>query len=284
MRMKIQLGKDSGHPHVPVMINDQGPFTFALDTGASATTISKSLADQLGIPTYAGKKAKASGIGGNQISVQAARLESFDVGSISFHDEEVGVIDLDAIFGSECKFGVIGYTTLRDYMIRVHYGVLEFKMQRSNGESDSDNVEWMPFKLLMNSHLVGVPVYINGKGPFDHILDTGSSGNVMTPAVASAIGVTDAMPEGLIEATGCSGGECVGVAGRAVGYGAMVRSITIGSAELNDAVMGVIDLGVVTPEGEKIDYGIIGYPFLKDYELTLDYPNHRFALAKHSGN
>ena len=69
-----------------------------------------------------------------------------------------------------------------------------------------------------------------------------------------------------------------------MGYGAMVRSISIGSARLSDTIMGVIDLGVISPNGEKIDYGIIGFPFLKDYELVIDYPKQRLALIKHNLN
>ena len=62
MQLNIELGADSGHPHVPVMINGKGPYTFVLDTGASVTMISKSLVEELGIQTYEGEKKKARGV------------------------------------------------------------------------------------------------------------------------------------------------------------------------------------------------------------------------------
>jgi predicted aspartyl protease len=284
--MKIQLGKDSGHPHVPVMINGKGPFTFVLDTGASVTTISRSLADQLGIQTYDGEKRRALGVGGNEVSVKTAKLETFEIGSLAIQDEEVAVIDFESVYGSEggCGYGVIGHTILKHYRVRVHYGSLQLTMEKGNGNPRVDTLEWIPFKYLADSHLIGVPVYINGKGPIDHILDTGSSGNVMTSSVASELGVSDQLPDTAVEATGCSGGECVGVGGKAVGYGTMIHSISIGSAVLSDTIMGVIDLGIVSPDGKKIDYGIIGYPFLKDYELIIDYPTQRLALVKNDWN
>ncbi len=287
MQMKIQLGQGSGHPHIPVMINGQGPFTFVLDTGASVTTISTSLADQLGISTYVGEKKRARGVGGKELSVKMARLVTFEIGSLSLQDEEVGVIDFAKALGSTgCgpTAGVIGHTILKNYTVSIDYRALQFGLEESNGRGSLESIEWIPFQYLMDSHLIGVPVYINGQGPFDHILDTGASGNVMTPSIAREVGVTDQLPEGPVEAEGCSGGECVGVGGKVMGYAAMIRSVSIGSTELSDTIVAVIDLGVVSPDGEKIDYGIIGYPFLKDYELVIDYPEQKLAFVRHNQN
>lgn len=286
MQMKIQLGGDSGHPHIPVMINGKGPFTFVLDTGASITTISKSLAEQLNLTLYEGEKKKARGVGGNELPVKTAKIDSFEIGSLAIRDEEVGVIDFDSVFNpAACStMGVIGHTILKHYRVRVDYASLQFGLEESNGNDSMGTVEWIPFNYLMDSHLIGVPVRINGKGPFDHILDTGSSGNVMTPTVAKEIGVSNQSPNGPIAAQGCSGGECVGVGGKAMGYGVMVSSISIGSAELQNTIMGVIDLGVIAPDGRKVDYGIIGYPFLKDYVLVIDYPEQRLALLRQNPN
>jgi predicted aspartyl protease len=286
MQMRIQLGSGSGHPHVPVMINRKGPFVFVLDTGASITTVSSSLVETLGIPTYEGEKKKARGVGGNELPVMTAKIESLEIGSQQFQDEEVGVIDFANVLGTTgCgpTAGVIGHTLLKNFRVSIHYGTQQLSLEESNGTDTVDALEWIPFKYLMGSHLIGVPVYINGKGPFDYILDTGSSGNVMTPTVASKIGVT--IPSsGAIEAEGCSGGECVGVGGSAMGYGAMIQSISIGSVILSDTIMGVIDLGVISPSGQKLDYGIIGYPFLKDHKLIIDYPKQRLALVRQNLN
>ncbi|MFW9957103.1 MAG: aspartyl protease family protein [Candidatus Odinarchaeota archaeon] len=286
VQMKIQLGEDSGHPHVPVMINGKGPFIFVLDTGASFTTISKFLADELGIETYEGEKREARGAGGGKLAIKMARLERIDIGTLSRRNEEVGVIDRNPAFGSGRGRGngVIGYNTLRNYRVSIHYDLLQLKLEESNNTDLHDSPEWIPFTYLMDSHLLGIPVHINGQGPIDFILDTGSSGNIMTPTVARELGIPNELPENRLEATGCSGGECIGVGGRAMGYGVVVQSIKIGSAQQRDTMMGVIDLGVISPNGKKIDYGIIGYPFLKEYELIIDYPKKRIALVNHKAS
>lgn len=46
---------------IPVWINGRGPFTFAIDTGASHTLIDRSLADQLDLPAT-GKTLEMSGV------------------------------------------------------------------------------------------------------------------------------------------------------------------------------------------------------------------------------
>ena len=61
MKIPFELGQGSGHPHVPVYVNGKGPYTFTLDTGATATTISPKIVEELGIETYDGDKALATG-------------------------------------------------------------------------------------------------------------------------------------------------------------------------------------------------------------------------------
>ncbi|MFX1369969.1 MAG: retropepsin-like aspartic protease, partial [Promethearchaeota archaeon] len=123
MEIEFRIDPASGHVHVPVMVNGQGPFIFTLDTGASVTTISKSLADRLAIETHEGERKKAGGAGGKLIPVREAMLETFSIGSESFNTQKVGVIDFDAIFQGVGCFtdGVIGHSMLKDYTMRVNY-------------------------------------------------------------------------------------------------------------------------------------------------------------------
>jgi hypothetical protein len=44
----------------PVYVDDQGPFAFALDTGASHSVIDEDLADQLVLQRYASQRAAAT--------------------------------------------------------------------------------------------------------------------------------------------------------------------------------------------------------------------------------
>ncbi|MHA2406372.1 MAG: hypothetical protein ACXACH_06435, partial [Candidatus Hermodarchaeia archaeon] len=64
----------------------------------------------------------------------------------------------------------------------------------------------------------------------------------------------------------------------ATGFGTTLNQLSVGQATQQTMDVGVIDLKVVSPRGDKIDYGVLGYPFLKNYTLVIDYPNTRFAL------
>lgn len=65
---------------LPVTIHGKGPFTFALDTGASTSLISSSLAQQLGLPAN-GNSQPISGIGGVEQAV-FVNISNWNTGQI----------------------------------------------------------------------------------------------------------------------------------------------------------------------------------------------------------
>ena len=98
----------------PVTIHGKGPFTFAVDTGASTSLISSSLARQLNLPV-AGSAEPISGIGGvtQAIPVKASdwntgsiRLPSVVIASASIPRERGGT-NFQGLLGSDIwsKFG-----------------------------------------------------------------------------------------------------------------------------------------------------------------------------------
>ena len=298
MEIKFEI-EDSGHPRVPVYINGEGPFTFTLDTGASTTTISKSLANKLGIETYVLENAKASGVGGSRLTVETAKVEALTIGTETYENLEVMVLDLDSVFGSSgcCDRGVIGHSTLKDYRVSVDYRTKLLTLEKQDEEDTSrdDEIDWIDFDYIVD-HLVGVPVYINGKGPFDFALDTGSGGDVLTPKIAEELGYSQEQSMGVMKVVnpaaqaqaatqsragsqGCADG-CQGIGGAVTGYPVQVDNLSIGSITHKNAIMGVIDLKLVSPRGDTIHNGIIGYPFMRNLKLIIDYPNKRLAFIE----
>jgi predicted aspartyl protease len=258
-----------------------------LDSGASMTTISKSLANKLGIETFVLDNAKASGVGDDQLSVENAKVETLVIGSEIYENLEVMVLDLDSVFGSyeSSNRGVIGHSTLKDYRVSVDYRtkLLKFEEQNEEDTSIEDEIDWIDFEYIVD-HLVGVPVHVNGKGPFDFVLDTGSGGDVLTPKLAEELGFSQDQAMGVMKVVnpatqgGADGGQ--GAGGVVTGYPIQVDSLSIGSIKHNNAIMGVIDLKLVSPRGDTIQNGIIGYPFMRNLKLIIDYPNKRLAFIE----
>ncbi len=289
MSLKFELGQGSGHPHIPVYVNGKGPYTFTLDTGATATTLTPSLVRELGIETYEGDKALATGVGGGRIPVRFAKVDSLQVGEEVVENEEVLVIDFEKALGGCFTAGVIGHSFLKNYRLHVDYRNNTMSLRQNGQDLDLvGNISWTDFEYIENTHLVTVPTSINGQEPLHLVVDTGSGGTVITPPAAERLGLTRDNSIGAVKVAsplsdGCSEG-CQGVGGFAPGYAVQIESIEAGGITQENAILAVIDLGLVSPRGSAISDGIIGYPFLKDLELIIDYPNKRIAFDKSSLN
>jgi predicted aspartyl protease len=264
LEFKVEIDTSTRLVRVPVSVNGDGPFEFDLDTGASTTTLSKKLAEQLEIQTRESNRPEARGIGGG-IPTKYADV-SVSVGPLEFDKDEVYVLDLDAVLQSACnRNGVLGYTTLKHCTMSLSYNKQRFKLTKGNSSLD---LKWSPYVYIKDSHLVGVPVHINGKGPYDFVLDTGAGNTVVTPELASALSLDVKPVEGIAR----------GVGGDVQLELAAVDELSVGTAKITNGQVVVIDLSKVSPKGGLIENGIIGYDFLKNFETVIDYPKQRFSF------
>ena len=253
-----------GHVNIPVNINGQGPFSFVLDTGASTTTVGKRIAEKLGIETREGSRTEARGVGGG-IPVQYADVE-IGIGSLEFDKDEVYVLDFEAIFrGLGSRDGAFGFTTLKHCTMSLSYNNEIFKLHKGKSERDLD---WIPFEYLNDSHLIGLPVHINGDGPYTFALDTGAGGTVMDPALAEKLGLDAQAVQGIAR----------GLGGDVQLKMAKLDSLSVGDAKITDNQVVVLDSSKVSPKGKLIENGIIGYDFLKNFETVIDYPSKQISF------
>ncbi|MHA2199268.1 MAG: retropepsin-like aspartic protease, partial [Candidatus Thorarchaeota archaeon] len=197
MEFAVEVETSTHLVKVPVSVNGEGPFKFDLDTGASTTTLSKQLVENLNILTRDGDRPEARGIGGG-IPTKYADV-AISVGSLEFERDEVYVLDLDAIIGCGNHGGVLGYTTLKNCTMSLSYARRLFKLSRGNSQLD---LNWSPFEYINKSHLVGVPVHINGQGPYDFVLDTGAGNSCVTPKLADELGLEAKAVHGVARGVG----------------------------------------------------------------------------------
>jgi len=152
----------------------------------------------------------------------------------------------------------------------LNYDEKRFKLSKGNSDR---NLNWTPFEFIKDSHLVGVPVHINGNGPFDFVLDTGAGNTVITPELASQIGLEPKPVHGIAR----------GIGGDFQLELTEVHKLAVGDAEISYTSAVVLDLSKVSPKGKLIENGIIGYDFLRNFETVIDYPNKQFAfIGKHN--
>lgn len=271
--MEIEISIESGTRlvKVPVFVNGRGPFSFTLDTGASTTTLSKKLVNDLGILSYQSEKSDARGLGG-AITTEFAKA-SIGIGSMKFDEDEVYVLDLDTMLcGTGKHDGVLGHSTLKHCRIALSYSrkTLQIGTNGYDSSSASDENKWHEFEYIRGSHLIGVPVYINNHGPFHFVLDTGAGNTVITPKLADIIDVQVEPVPGI--ARGLGGDVELKIAS--------LESISVNSVRLESSQVAVIDLQNVSPKGDLIEYGILGFDFLKNLETLIDYPRNLYAFVE----
>ncbi|MFE0677694.1 aspartyl protease family protein [Streptomyces sp. NPDC058867] len=110
---------------VPVSIEGQGPFSFALDTGASTSVVDDDVADRVGLERTGERRPVSGVIGSGEVPV--ARVDRWEVGEIRLDPGEVTVIDLGTPGGGRGIQGLLGSDVLSDFgSITVDYdeGVL----------------------------------------------------------------------------------------------------------------------------------------------------------------
>lgn len=269
MEIPFKLDKTTHHIHIPVYVNGEGPYDFTLDTGAVKTTLSKTLAEKLGLKTYELKDRKMEGL-----PAVAAKVNRFQIGSDIFEDEEVLIIDFKSVLPgcTEELGGVIGHTTLKHYKMSINYPTQTLRLEPSNSlGSKDDAISWSPFNYIKDTHMVGIPVTINGQGPFSFVLDTGAGGTVITPKLANELKLNLTSFDGI----------CRGIGGDAEGQLATLDHLSVGGVDVEEHPVIVVDMEKISPKCHLIPDGILGYPFLKQFEFMIDYPQEKFAFIDH---
>jgi predicted aspartyl protease len=124
------------------------------------------------------------------------------------------------------------------------------------------------------SPLILVPTYVNGRGPYNFILDTGAALSLISSELASNLGIHSESEE---KASGAGGDVQISLA--------RVNSIDVGLARQENAQVGI------TNEFEQISAwlkaqvdGALGYSFMKDFRMTVDYQRNILLLLRASDN
>ena len=254
---------------LPVHVNDQGPFQFILDTGAGTSLLTPELAQKIGATIIGAKEGQSAG---GAVSVSLAKVRSLAVGEARREDVDVGVVDLSHIgstIGAKID-GDLGYNFLNCFHITIDYQNCEIRFD------DSKRVEFLgsakaelPLRLAHPAKpLILVDAYLNRQGPFQFAIDTGTSTTAITPELGKKFGVI-ASPIG--QAT--TGGAQVEVAA------GVVRSFALGAAKVDKMTVVVADFFAMLSNavGTNLD-GIVGYNFLRNYKVVIDYPREVLRL------
>ena len=256
---------------LPVAVNGEGPFEFILDTGAGTSLLSTELGKKLRVKVVGSKQGQSAG---GAVSVSLAKVDSLAVGSARLEDMDVGLVDLSHIgktIGARID-GDLGYNFLKHFRITLDYRNNEMRLddpKRFELAGTSSAVTEVAMRLASPAKpLILIDVYANGRGPFQFAIDTGTSTTAITPELAQQLGVASS-PIG----PATTGGAQVEVSA------GVLPSFQVGGARIDQMPVVVADFFTMLSKaaGAKLD-GIVGYNFLRNYKVALDYPNETLSL------
>lgn len=172
---------------VPVFINDEGPFQFAVDTAASASVVADDLVERLGVAP-AGLLDMHTVIGVER--VQAVRARRLASGSLSVDDARLAVGTRPGLIGLD---GLLGLDLLADQRLVMRFrGGGRSSINRSRPDHDQflgvvrPRVRFQPPEGA-GSQLMVVEALVRGQ-PVQAVVDTGAQVTLINPALAAAAG------------------------------------------------------------------------------------------------
>lgn len=136
---------------------------------------------------------------------------------------------------------------------------------------DDRQKESMDFQLIKN--LIVIPLYINGKGPFNFVLDTGVS-----PMIISDPSILDSLNIGPVRVTKLSG---LGSGNDIEAYLTDQIYVRIGhsmGSNIPTAILKQDLFNLSSYLGTKI-YGLIGYYFFSSFVVRIKYPSKRMIFS-----
>lgn len=240
-------------PFVTVRVNGQGPFTFILDTGASETLITPSLARELAIETRGPTATQKKGV-----------MSSLVVGDAEVENLKVYVLDPPQALALRLNRGIDYRGILGGTFLCRFVTVVDLKGQRLKllplpatrpkkpgraGQSAGDRA----FFFDLRNGLIHVSGNANGKGPVTWIVDTGSAEVLVLPRTAHTLG---------IGATGLTDIPGVGFT--------MLDSVSVGPVTASNTP-AIIHVPPQDWYAVKTYDGILGYPFLTNFTFSVNY-------------
>ncbi len=187
----LQTGSD-GHIIVPAMVNGQGPFRFALDTGASISVLFNTTVDQMDIDLSDGQRVVIHGMGGAG-SFPVATIAELTIGSESWTNARVALMPAGGTTSDEFD-GIIGVDFLRRYAVSISVEDQVVRLYPSLLVSERSYRGWTSIQMQELSVGTGdstaytINLQIN-EVEIPAMLDLGAGSNLMNWHTARAIRV-----------------------------------------------------------------------------------------------
>lgn len=228
-------------------INGKGPYTFIFDTGATETVIVPPLAKELGLTLARG----------GDRDQHTSSLKSIEVGNARIFDLPIYVFDppqaLSLKLNSGINYhGILGYSFISKFLTTINYAqkTILFEDFQAKGKTEPSQHS-IPFKIVSNH--IHVSGNINGTGPYQFLLDTGSTQTILTYRTAKQLDL-DGQPMEYPKSA----------------FYSELATLNLGSLSVTKVPIIIYDPPHAVEYGINFD-AILGSSFLSQYKVQFDY-------------
>ena len=264
-----------GHIIVEAMINDQGPFKFALDTGASISVIFDQTREKAGLDLLAGERVLVHGmIGIGDFPITT--IASLNVGSETWTNARVASLPAHTDVSLEID-GILGVDFLRRYAVGVSPQDEVVRLYPPALVSERSYFGWasIPMRQLQigrgNATAYTINLYINDI-TIPALLDLGAGANLMNWHAARAIRVRPKRPGSKNRIFGAVG--VVPIIAQLE-----VRNMKIGVVHWRNRTFLISDFSIFEVlDLENKSAAIVGPSLFKERDFVIDFERSRLLL------
>lgn len=256
-----------------VYIGDNGPFNMLLDTGVDPSVVDFATAKELKLPIDTLQSGNAEGRGNDKVVVFPTTIEDLNINSKSYGTVEALTLDLKKLetpLGKKLH-GVLGYSFLKDKIIRINYGDRILQLIDSKQHLEEIISENAFVTEFINDGDDMIPILNNFKMNGEHFiasLDTGSSLNIQVYLHhLEKFGIT-------LDTTKNS--EIIGAQGKKEIYSSSVNNVSIDKFRFENEQ---VSISTIKNEAQ-LRMGNIGNNFLDNFIVSFDYLNRRVILER----
>jgi predicted aspartyl protease len=247
--------------YVDVKINGKGPFKFIFDTGAGATVLDQTLADELGLlkigTTKIGDPVDPEGI-----TADKNHIATLEIGGAVFKDFFAVSWDRSGLKREGDPRGILGLPLFKKLLLMVDYPrdqitIAKGSLPKANGSNIFDICPHEAGLICISVNVAGTE--------YEATLDTGSQSSISFP--------NSFMNKLPLEDTPVVIGRGRTVGGEFSVYGAKLKGkISIGKYEYENMSVRFFD---------RLKQMNLGYELLSSYALTIDQKHSRLKIEKH---
>jgi PDZ domain/Aspartyl protease len=264
--------------YLPVRINNAGPFSVVVDTGASTSGISEAQARQMGVHESGKASLKGNGEGIGKIGL--AKNVEFNLDGLELDVKTAAVVPFEQLESFEGRriAGILGAELFKDYVVVIDYREKVLSLYDPSVYEYSGHGDVLPLHILKGGTLalIQAKVSVSGKAPVDArlALDMGtySALRLYRPfdekqgLPASGQKVLPSFEFGL-------GGEFSVDLGR-------VQNLELGwGIKIPNPVTSFSQAGAGATAGGDYD-GTVGGEILRRFKVILDYSRQQLILEK----